>query len=181
MIVPVEKKFTKIEEQRRKLLEEISKLTHEQQNFKPAPESWSIAQVLNHLIYAETNSVKYMQKKLQGVAAEPKSGIKEVFRSIMLNMFLRLPVKYKAPKAALPVQEEVYIFENLKTQWEGIRAEIKKILDQLDAASTEKLIFKHPIVGKFNIYQTMSFLVEHIEHHKKQIGRIKAERAFPAA
>lgn len=179
MIVPVEKQFNKIEEQRKKLLDEVAKLSHDQQNFKPAPGAWSILQVINHLVYAETNTVKYMQKKLQGISSVEKAGVKARVRSLILSVALQMPVKYKAPKAALPVQEEVYIFDNLKMQWNDVRAEIAKILDQLNPADAEKLIFKHPVSGKFNIYQTISFLREHVDHHKKQVERIKANPVFP--
>ncbi len=165
MIVPVEKQFKGIEEQRKNLLDEIAKLNHTQQNFKPAPESWSILQVVNHLLYAETNVVKYMLKKIQGIATVEKAGVQAKFRSLLLNTFLKSPLKFKAPKAAMPVQGEVYIFENLRKQWNETRAEFAKILDQLNPADAEKLLFKHPISGKFNIYQTMSFMQEHIAHN----------------
>lgn len=178
MIVPVEKQFKSIEEQRKILLDEISKLSHTQQNFKPSPESWSILQVVNHLLYAETNIVKYMLKKMQGIATVEKAGVQAKVRSIVLNTFLKSPLKFKAPKAAMPKQDEVYIFENLSKQWSEVRAEFGKILDQLNPADAEKLLFKHPISGKFNIYQTMSFMREHIEHHKKQIQRIKVSKSF---
>ncbi len=180
MIVPVEKHFNQIEAQRNALLNEISRLSHAQQNFKPSRESWSILQVLNHLVYSETNTVKYMNKKMLGIAAAEKSGIYAKVRMFVLNAFLRSPLKFKAPKAALPVQEEVYVFDNMKKQWDDVRFQFGKIIDQLGNADADKLIFKHPISGKFNIYQTMSFLEEHIEHHKKQIGRIKSSPLFPS-
>lgn len=180
MIVSVEKHFNKIEEQRHRLLDEVLKLSHEQQNFKPSAKEWSIAQVLNHLIFSETNAVTYMQKKMLGVAAASDAGVLASVRSFLLRFFLRLPVKYKAPKVALPVQEEVYIVENLKIQWDAVRSDLKKILDQLDATSANKLIFRHPVSGRHNIFQAMTFLEEHIGHHKKQIERIKTSPQFPS-
>lgn len=180
MIVPVEKKFKEIEAQRKSLLDEIAKLSHAQQNFKPSPEAWSILQVLNHLVYAETNTVKYMHKKMQGIATVEKAGVSAKVRLFALNTFLRSPLKFKAPKAALPVQEDVYIFDNLRKQWDEVRSEFGEILDLLNPADADKLIFKHPISGKFNIYQTMSFIHEHIGHHIKQIERIKSSPLFPS-
>lgn len=179
MIVPVEKQFKSIEEQRKNMLNEIARLSHAQQNFKPSPEAWSILQVVNHLLFSETNVVKYMQKKMQGIATVEKAGVRAKARSIMLNTFLKSPLKFKAPKAAMPVQEEVYVFENLRRQWDETRSGFAKVLDQLNPADAEKLIFKHPISGKFNIYQTMSFLQEHIAHHIRQIQRIRNAPGFP--
>lgn len=180
MIVLIEKRFREIEAQRNTLLDDVAKLSHACQNFKPAPEAWSILQVLNHLIYAETNTVKYMNKKMLGITGVKKAGAMASVRSVVLNAFLRSPLKFKAPKAALPVMEDVYVFDNLRKQWNDVRAQFSKILDRIGTADAEKLVFKHPISGKFNIYQTMSFLEEHIEHHKKQIGRIKSSSSFPS-
>ncbi|MDZ4844143.1 MAG: DinB family protein [Chitinophagales bacterium] len=179
MIVPVEKQFKSIEEQRKNLLDEIAKLSHAQQNFKPSPDAWSILQVVNHLLFSETNVVKYMLKKMQGIATVEKAGFQAKVRSVVLNSFLKSPFKFKAPKAAMPTQEEVYIFENLRKQWNETRSGFAKILDQLNPADAEKLIFKHPLSGKFNIYQTMSFMQEHVAHHIRQVARIKAHPNFP--
>jgi hypothetical protein len=180
MIVPVERKFKSIEEQRKNLLNEIAKLSHVQQNFKPAPDAWSILQVVNHLVHAETGIIKYMLKKIQGISTVEKAGIQAKLRLILLKIFLKSPLKFKAPKFLNVVHEEVYIYDNLNKQWGDVRAEFGKILDQLNPADAEKLLFKHPISGRFNIYQTMSFMREHIDHHIKQIGRIKANPNFPS-
>lgn len=180
MIVPVEKQFKSIEEQRRNLLDEIAKLSHTQQNFKPAPDSWSVLQVVNHLIHAETGIVKYMLKKMQGINTVEKAGIQAKLRLILLQGFLKSPLKFKAPKVLNIPQEDVYIYDNVSKQWSEVRSEFGKILDQLNPADAEKMLFKHPISGRFNIYQTMSFMREHIDHHIKQIGRIKAHPNFPA-
>lgn len=180
MIVPVEKKFKSIEDQRKNLLDEIAKLSHTQQNFKPAPDSWSILQVVNHVIHAETGVVKYMLKKMQGISTVEKSGMQAKLRWVVLKSFLKSPLKFKAPKVLNIPQEDVYIFDNVSKQWSGVRAEFAKILDQLNPADAEKLLFKHPISGRFNIYQTMSFMREHIGHHVKQIERIKSNPNFPA-
>lgn len=180
MIVPVEKLFNKIEAQRKNLIDEVGKLTHEQQNFSPSPETWSILQVFNHLITAETNSLKYMSKKIQGIATIRKAGVPAMIRSALLKLFLKLPLKYKAPKGVNVDHEEIYFFENQAKQWDDLRSALGKFLDQLDPVAAQKLIFKHPISGRMNIYQTLSFLYEHMEHHKKQIERIKIHPEFPS-
>jgi len=180
VIFPVEKLFNKIEEQRKKLLGEVGKLTHQQQNFTPAAGAWSILQVFNHLIKAETGSLTYMSKKIQGIDQVKKAGFQARIRSAGLNLFLRLPVKYKAPAVVIAGQEEIYFFENLTKQWDELSSEFEKFLDQLDTVSANKLIYRHPAVGRMNIYQAMSFFYEHVEHHKKQIERIKGHPKFPS-
>ncbi|GIV33890.1 MAG: hypothetical protein KatS3mg031_1425 [Chitinophagales bacterium] len=179
MIVSLEKQFNALETQRKKLLSRIAGFSHEQQNYRPAPQAWSMLQVLNHLIYAEANTVKYLDKKILAVNSIPKSGAGSRIRLFILNSALRSPFRFKAPKAALPHQEEVYIFENLRAEWDQVRQQMHAFLNHLDAASARKLIFRHPIAGRFNIHQTLSFIEEHIRHHEKQIDRIAASSGFP--
>ncbi len=180
MILTLEKQFNRLETQRKEIQNKLGKLTHAQLNFKPAEKEWSLLQVINHLIYAETNTVKYLNKKIQGLDSVKKSNLLAKLRLFILKLALRLPVKYKAPKAALPVQEEVYILENLITQWDEIRNQFKKILDGFDSKTSQKLLFKHPIAGRFDISQTLNFIAEHIEHHQPQIERIMKSPEFPS-
>ena len=179
MILKVEKQFNVLEAQRKALFEEVGKLSHEQHNFKPTPKSWSMLQVFMHLITAESNSLKYMNKKILGISDIPKSGIAASLRSVALNKGLKAPIKYKAPAAALPEFKEIYFFDTLVQEWAILREDLKKLLDQLDAANADKLIYKHPIGGRLNIYQALSFYHEHIAHHQEQIERVKSHANFP--
>ena len=180
MILPIDRKFSQLENQRKQLLADIEKLSHEQQNFKVSQDSWSIFQVIAHLITAETNTLKYMKKKILGIDQVPKAGIVASLRAQTLNTFLKLPIKYKAPKAALPEFENVYFFENTKKEWDNLREQFITLLNQFDVKNSNKLIFKHPVAGRLNIHQALNFMEEHIIHHEKQIARIKNHPDFPS-
>ena len=180
MILVIEKQFERLEQQRKQLLEDATTMTHVQLTYRPEPTAWCILEVFVHLMTAETNGLRYMEKKLQGdLESMERSGMTAQIRAGLLNGFLRLPIKYKAPEVASFEQREYYDLKEIRAEWDELRAHWHEFLDQFDKPSAEKLIFKHPIAGRFNILQTLKFMYEHVDHHVKQVERIKSNPNFP--
>lgn len=180
MILIVEKEFEKLESQRKELLDSVAGMTHIQLTYRPEPGAWCILEVFVHLMTAETNGLKYMMKKMQGdVEKMEKSGFAAQIRAGLLNGFLRLPVKYKAPEVASFEPREYYDFKEIRAEWDELRQDWQEFLDNFDKPTAEKLIFKHPIAGRFNAIQTLRFMFEHVEHHVKQVERIRTSPNFP--
>ena len=50
--------------------------------------------------------------------------------------------------------------------------EFQKILNDLPESLEDKFIFKHPILGLFNIHQTLNFSKEHLLHHERQLDAL---------
>ncbi|MDX2002439.1 MAG: DinB family protein [Chitinophagales bacterium] len=179
MILVVQKQFDKLELQRKHLLTEAAKLRAEQLIFRPTPESWCILEVFDHLMTAERNGLKYMRKKFLGIDKIPKANMMARFRSTILTTALSLPIKYKAPPAAAIARREYYDFDEMALEWDSIRQEWKEFLDQFDAPSAKKLVFKHPLAGMLTVTQAIGFIQQHVKHHIPQIARIKAHPDFP--
>lgn len=179
MILVIEKHFDKLEEQRKRLLEEVEKLRPEQQTFRPAPDAWCMLEVIDHIALSEFNALRYMLKKIQGVDSIEKTDVFSSIRARMLNTFLKLPLKYTAPPAAEIQRREYYDFKEVTKEWADVREEYKEFLDNFDIPTSDKLIFKHPAMGRFNIIQTLDFQYEHVDHHIKQIERIKNNPEYP--
>jgi hypothetical protein len=179
MILEIEKPFNAFEEQRVDLLNELGKLSKEQLHFKPAPDSWSITETLQHLYLSESGTYQYMGKKLQNVDALPKSGFKNSFRVFMLKMFLRSNKKFKVPPRAGVAPTGDISIGDLTEQWNQLRKDFAHLLDTFDVKSAQKLTFKHPRIGYINAHQVLVFLQEHFNHHLKQLDRIKSDSGFP--
>jgi uncharacterized damage-inducible protein DinB len=179
MILMVQKHFDKLEAQRNRVLAEVGKLKPEQQLFRPTPDAWSMLEVFDHLITAETNGLRYMEKKMLGIESVQKTTFGSRWRSLLLNIALKLPLKFKAPPAAAIKRKDYYDFKETAAQWDALRNEWREFLDHFDKPTSEKLIFKHPVVGKLNISQTIDFIYEHVAHHEKQIARLKSCPDYP--
>ncbi|RMF60717.1 MAG: DinB family protein, partial [Calditrichaeota bacterium] len=59
------KKWESLENQRKRLIEKLKPLSEAQLSHSPAPGSWSINEVLNHVIQSESGTLGYMRKKSQ--------------------------------------------------------------------------------------------------------------------
>ncbi len=179
MILEIEKAFDSFEELRVNTLKDLDKLSKEQLHFKPLPDSWSITETLHHLYLAELGTYQYMGKKIQVADTLQKSGFKHAWNTFLLKIFLRSPLKFKLPKKAPIVPTGNISYGDLTAQWNQLRKDFLELLHHFDAASSQKLLFKHPIAGYINAHQALSFLAEHFKHHLKQLARIQHDAKFP--
>ena len=175
----LEEKFARLEDFTAELLTELDGLEDEQLDFKPQEDRWSIQNVLEHVLAAEVATFAYLRKKNQA-ADLPQSGLSESWRGIALKAILRSPLKFPAP-GALKSPHRFNDMQELRNAWEKQRSALKSFLQDLPNERVDKIIFKHPIVGYFNIVQTLDFLYEHLYRHARQIRRLKKHQAFPAS
>jgi uncharacterized damage-inducible protein DinB len=178
MVAEVQKIFDRLEAGRKDLIESLDLLHENQFNFKPGQGKWSIAEIIHHLVLSEQGTYRYMTKKNQAEKL-PKLGWQASFRSAILNLGLKLPLKYKAPRKGniLPTGKTSYL--QLRQEWQEVRGNLWEFIRQLSPERMQSAIFRHPFGGYFTIFQTLRFFEEHIEHHRKQIERIRALEKFP--
>lgn len=154
------------------LLHQVSQLSYAQQNYKPAPDSWSILQIFRHMIQSEEKIYFYLSKKILGVHTIGRAGLGARIRSLVLNLAMRLPIKYKVPDAIKVEFEENYDFEKLSADWLSLRDKLKTFLEHIDEETARKEIFRHPVAGRMNILHGLSFMDEHLSRHKRQVEKI---------
>ncbi|MBL7806646.1 MAG: DinB family protein [Saprospiraceae bacterium] len=171
--------FDRLETQLDTLLRTVEPLSHAQQNSKPDAGSWSILQVFRHMMQSEGQILRYLRKKIQGSATAPKANLWSSIRSVVLNVAMRLPLKYKVPDAIRIDFDENYDFEKLSSEWKTLRVEMREFLETIDEETAQKEIFRHPVVGLMSLVQGLSFMQVHLERHTGQIERIIQHPAFP--
>lgn len=175
----LEKLFHRMEANRAALLSSLEMFSENQLAYKPTGDRWSIKEVIQHLILSEQGTHRYLMKKNQA-AFLPPAGLTATLRSIGLTLFLRLPIKFKVPSRANVVPGGDASFSQLKQEWEETRQHLRQFIAELPPERRRVLIFRHPFMGYFNIYQTLRFIEEHIRHHLRQIQRIRTGKGFPA-
>ena len=60
------RQFNMLETSRKKLTDDLKKLDPALLQYKPAPDKWSVSEVLNHLQFSEQASIAYATKKILG-------------------------------------------------------------------------------------------------------------------
>jgi hypothetical protein len=165
--------FEKLEQQRVEIIDQIKSLSSEKFNHQPASGKWSIAQILTHIITAEQLSLSYMKKKMPAIGELADSGIGESFRLGLLVVSQRIPaLKFKAPPVVVKSTPAPYSIQEVMEKWAQHRADLKSFLETVEDKHVRKVLFKHPIAGRFDTRQAVVFFREHIIHHTPQIKRL---------
>lgn len=163
--------FDKLEKQRHQLLDKVRQFP-DAFNRKPNVEKWSVHEILAHLITAEKLSVQYIEKKRQGIDAADNTGLLEELKMGVLKISQRLPLRFTAPKPVVAATQSYSSIEELTTDWNVVRENLKQILEQIQDNQLKKKIYKHIIVGRLNIVHAVKFLQEHVTHHWPQVIRL---------
>lgn len=171
MNTQLDKLFNSLETQRHQLLR-LANGAADRFNDSPSNNKWSLHQILAHLVAAEKLSIQYLGKKIQGIDSAEDSGIAENLKMIVLKASQRLPLKFNAPKPIVASTMTYNSLEELITEWDHTRAELKMLLENIKDDQLKRKVFKHVIVGKLNILQALQFLREHINHHLPQVKRL---------
>jgi len=164
-----------LETTRKGVLEATKGLSAAQWNFKPAPDRWSVAQVVEHIAAAEDflRSVT-KEKVMQGPAGEPSRDVKKTDDAV-LAMVPDRTHKAQAPEPLLPTN-----------RFGSPEASIKHFVES--RAATEDFLKTTPglrehvadsPLGKLDGYESILFIAAHSERHTKQINEVKADPNFP--
>ena len=163
--------FSKMEAERKTVIETLSKNEVVLLDKKPDPNSWSVTEVIMHLVAAETGALKYMQKKLE-FGGHQKAGIGAAFKQRLLNFAISIPgLKFKAPKVAQIQEGSTISFNEAAAQWENVRSELQKQYEAFDDSLVDSELFKHPAAGKLSALQSVRFMRLHMNRHIKQMNQ----------
>lgn len=164
--------FDTIEAQRQTLIKRLVNLSEESFNRQPAPDKWSIHQILAHIITGEKMTVQYIQKKILGIDTSGNTGILEEIKMVVLKISQRLPLKFKAPGVVVERTTTYTSKEALIDEWNKTRAEFGALLEKIEDNQLRRKIYKHVVAGRLNIIHATLFLKEHVTHHLPQINRL---------
>ena len=161
------------------LAKAIKGLSAEQLQFKATPESWSIAQCLEHIAIAETGifgRIKEFQQK--PADASKRSEIKFGNPEELIRVVTDRSEKVKAPEFLQPVgkfQSSAAAFEAFTKQRDETKRWIGETQDDL-----HNHVLPHPLFGQLDSYQWMILIGAHCKRHTLQIEEVKAHPQFPS-
>ena len=172
-----QKRFNHLQDLLKQYEDELKPISYEQANKKPENGGWSIAEVVYHMSHTEKTINQYIQKKLIKPEESKPAGIKSWYRASLLRYALRSSRKFKAPKVldepAGPYEPNV-----LLSEWKIVRATLGQTFSSVAENHVSRQLFKHPVVGKINLSQTLGFMGDHMLRHLHQIRRLKATIAL---
>jgi hypothetical protein len=165
------------------LLESVAGLSASQWQFKPAPDRWSIAEVLEHIILIEEAILHNIRATAEATLAPPEWEPAQIDDFIVNQVPRRTryvdrqgPAKFNAAPSLCPTgrwstPEAVAIFLDQR----------EKIVQMLTPALLRGRVVPHPVLGPWDGYQWILAAGSHCSRHTAQILEAKEEPDFPSA
>jgi hypothetical protein len=164
-----------LETTKKGVLEATKGLSEAQWNFKPAPDRWSVAQVMEHIATAEDFIRGMLKEKIMmAPAGEPGRDVKKTDEGV-LAMVPDRTTKLQAPEPLVPTN-----------RFGSPEASVKHFVES--RATTEDFLktttglrdhVADSPMGKLDGYEFVLLIAAHSERHTKQINEVKADANFP--
>jgi len=157
------------------LVESVAGLSPLQLGFRPTFESWSTAEILEHLVLIEGRVHAIIGN--MSSAPEAESTDKQIeMDEVILNEVPKRTTKLKAPEPVCP-----------EGRWSGEEAlqcfltSRERTMQLLAAPLLRGRVRPHPLFGPWDGYQWLLATGSHTARHIDQIREIKADVHFPGS
>ncbi len=165
-----------LEATKKGVLEATKGLSEAQWNFKPAPDRWSVAQVMEHIAASEDMLFGLVTDKIMKAPARPEGGDVKAIDEMILARITDRSRKAQAPQELVPTNrygspdaaQKHFIESRART------ADFLQKTPDLRAHAVDS-----QLGAKLDAYQWILFIAAHSERHTKQIGEVKADPNFP--
>jgi DinB superfamily len=166
-----------LESTKKGVLEATKGLSASQWNFKPAPDRWSVAEVMEHIAAAEDllRGLDEQVMKSPAIPARDPADVKKTDETVLAAVPDRSH-KAQAPEPLRPTNRFGSPQEAQK-HFVQTRAETEAFLK--NTADLRAHVGDSPL-GKLDGYQWILLIAAHSERHTKQILEVKADPNFPA-
>ena len=158
-------------------------LTQSQWNFKPAPDRWSIAEIVEHMVVVQELVLGPIREQLAKAPA-PDGRDNKLLDSIVINQFPDRTAKFQAPDFAKPAGRwtpEVAM-DRLHKNYVRLTEYLENTPDlrrHVVEAPPMKAV-SHGAYDSMDGYQWILASAAHVERHTKQILEVRADSHFPA-
>jgi hypothetical protein len=167
-----------LESTRKGVLEATKGLSDAQWNFKPTPDRWSVAEVLEHIAATEDMFLTMIKERVLTAPPGPPRTDEEIKKTDegILRMVPDRSQKRQAPEPLRPTNR-FGSPEAARNHFLETRAKLEELLKStpdLRAHAADS-----PTGGKFDAYEWILFAGGHSERHTKQMLEVKADPNFP--
>jgi len=165
-----------LEESHRGFFAEITGVSDDQWNWKPAPERWSVGETAEHIVLAEALLFNFVQRALAGPPNPHWEEQTKCKTGLLIQAMASREGKAAAPQPLVP-RERVTRAE-VKDRFATKRTDIVKFASETHLALKEfTLAHPFPVFGTLNAYQWLIYVPLHTLRHNKQIAELKAAPA----
>jgi DinB superfamily len=159
-------------------------LSPAQWNFKAAPDRWSIAENLEHVVFVQERVLGPMWEQLAVAPAAPAHYDRAEIDLIVLHWFPDRRSKIPGPEALHPTGRwsPAEALDRLRVNYARMNDLVESVSD-LRQHAIQAVPLKLFSEGKYEVmdgYQWLLAAAAHTERHTKQMLEVKADPNFPA-
>lgn len=166
-----------LEENSRKFLSAIERISETQWQFKPAAEKWSVAETAEHITLSEGLLLSIAQESLKSPDESKKASLLVGKENSVIERLKDRSQKAQArdvirPTGTFATRKE--LIEAFKLAREKTIIYVKTTRDPL-----KNHIVSHPLFGELTAYQWLVMIPAHANRHVDQLEEVKKSKEFP--
>jgi DinB superfamily len=165
-------------ETRENLHRSTKNLSPTQLQFKPAPDRWSVAECLEHIVIVEAFILSTINSTLQQPPGSFKSAMSDDVLDERLKKATERATRVKAPANLEPTGRRPH--DQLHSEFDAARKRTAEFVSSTNAPLRQSG-FPHPILGNLDCYQWVLLIGGHGERHRAQAEEVMADANFPRA
>lgn len=150
-------------------------LSEAQMKFKPAPDRWSVAETLEHIVVAEDFLLQNVTEKIMKAAPGAADRDTAKIDAMVLAMIPDRSTKAQAPPPVAPTSR----WTPAETLDRFLKSRAKTIKFLESTPDLREHVADSPLGQPLDAYQWLLFIGAHSERHTKQILEVKADPNFP--
>ncbi len=166
-----------LEATRQALVDATARLSEAQWHFKPAPDRWSAAEIVEHIALSEDLLFKLVTDQVMRTPALPEeSDDVQKVDGMVLAMIPDRSTRFQAPEPVRPTgrfgspENTLQLFLESRSRTLGFL----NTTPNLRAHAMDS-----PLGRKLDAYQWILYISAHCERHTKQLNEVKADPNFP--
>jgi len=155
------------------LADVVSGLSDAEWNFKPAPDRWSIAEILEHVVLVE-RGLQQRIEEIRNAGAEAPGHPAQPIDRFIVEEIPRRKNRLHAPERVQPTGR--WTASQALTEFFHARRRTLELLASAPSLSGRTL--PHPIFGPWDGYQWILATAAHSARHTEQMREVKAGSRF---
>lgn len=152
-----------LENRQAEMLRDIeSNSSDESRHTKPAPDQWSLTEVVQHLALVAEAMLRSARVRDATSPTLEHDGFNQLKRALASGVKRRAPTERIVPRPGVTWDQAVARSHAALRNWS----------DALDSGRLTGTSFPHPAAGELTLDQTLEFLSIHLDHHLTQVDRL---------
>lgn len=177
MIKELEQPYQQFLSTKKQFLDRINAASKEQQLFKPSEDSWSMVEVLEHILLSESGVLGFMKKYPPAQSAFKVNLKSRILYKLLAKLYksgkkVKVPAKFLNPTGGKSLA-------SLLEESQGNNEFLSGILKDFPEEKLKYSAFKHTVSGGMTIGNTIEFFENHIIHHSHQLDRLEKHPNYP--